>query len=106
MMIICAPASKTPLCGAKDWQALKPPIQRGNRQTALTVEGLWSNQGPSLFTMYAIALAIISMANADASALPLDGQTRAAIREGLAQAERGEFVPDDVVAAADQRHGI
>jgi len=54
----------------------------------------------------AIALAIISMANADASALPLDGQTRAAIREGLAQAERGKFVPDDVVAAADQRHGI
>jgi predicted transcriptional regulator len=54
----------------------------------------------------AIALAIISMANADASALPLDEQTRAAIREGLARAERGEFVPDDVVAAADKRHGI
>jgi predicted transcriptional regulator len=30
---------------------------------------------------------------------------RAAVREGLAQADRGEFVPDDVVAKADQRHG-
>jgi len=54
----------------------------------------------------AIALAIMSLANSDASALPLDEQTRAAIREGLEQADRGEFVPDDVVAAADKRHGI
>jgi predicted transcriptional regulator len=54
----------------------------------------------------AIAAAIMSLANSDASALPLDEQTRAAIREGLDQAERGEFVPDDVVAAADKRHGI
>jgi hypothetical protein len=54
----------------------------------------------------AIALTIISLANADASALPLDEQTREAIREGLTQAERGEFVPDDVVVAADKRHGI
>ncbi len=30
---------------------------------------------------------------------------RAAVREGLAQADRGEFVPDDVVAEADKRHG-
>jgi predicted transcriptional regulator len=29
-----------------------------------------------------------------------------AIREGLAQAERGEFVPDDVVAKANKRHGV
>jgi predicted transcriptional regulator len=30
---------------------------------------------------------------------------RAAVKEGLAQADRGEFVPDDVVAKADKRHG-
>jgi predicted transcriptional regulator len=30
---------------------------------------------------------------------------RAAVKEGLAQANRGEFVPDDVVAKADKRHG-
>jgi hypothetical protein len=29
---------------------------------------------------------------------------RAAVREGLAQADRGEFVADDVVAGADKRH--
>lgn len=37
---------------------------------------------------------------------PIDTATRAAIREGLAQAKRGEFVPDDIVMAADKRHGI
>lgn len=31
---------------------------------------------------------------------------RAAVREGLAQADRGEFVPDDVVAKADKRHDL
>jgi predicted transcriptional regulator len=29
---------------------------------------------------------------------------RAAVRRGLAEADRGEFVPDDVVAEADKRH--
>jgi hypothetical protein len=28
------------------------------------------------------------------------------LQEGIAQADRGEFVPDDVVAAADKRHGV
>jgi len=31
---------------------------------------------------------------------------RAAVREGVAQADRGEFVPDEVVAEADKRHGL
>jgi hypothetical protein len=31
---------------------------------------------------------------------------RTAAREGLAQADRGEFVPDDVVTKADRRHGL
>jgi hypothetical protein len=34
-----------------------------------------------------------------------DGE-RAAVREGVAQADRGEFVPDEVVAEADKRHGL
>ncbi|MEX1060634.1 MAG: hypothetical protein WED13_06395 [Methyloceanibacter sp.] len=54
----------------------------------------------------ALAALLLSVTNADASAVPLDDETRAAIREGLAQAERGEFVPDDVVAESDKRHGI
>jgi len=54
----------------------------------------------------ALADLLLSISNADASSVPLDGPTRAAIREGLEQAERGEFVPDSVVAEADKRHGI
>ena len=53
-----------------------------------------------------LAAVMLSMANADASALPLDREAEAAIREGLAQAERGEFVPDDVVAESNKRHSL
>ena len=34
----------------------------------------------------------------------LTAEERAAIEEGLAQADRGEFVPDDVIAEADKRY--
>lgn len=54
----------------------------------------------------ALAALLLSMTDADGSAVPLDEKTRAAIREGLAQAERGEFVADEVVAQSDRRHGI
>ena len=54
----------------------------------------------------AIAAALLAMSEGDAADFPIDDATRAAILEGLAQAERGEFVPDDVVAAADKRHGL
>ena len=54
-----------------------------------------------------VARILLSMAGeADASDFPIDAETEAAIREGLAQAERGEFVPDEVVAEANKRHGI
>jgi predicted transcriptional regulator len=35
----------------------------------------------------------------------LDDETRAAIREGLAQARRGEFVPDEEIEALWKRYG-
>ena len=54
----------------------------------------------------ALAALLLSITDADGSVVPLDDKTRAAIREGLAQAERGEFVPDEVVAESDRRHGI
>ena len=54
----------------------------------------------------ALAAVMLSMTEADASGVPLDRETEAAIREGLAQAERGEFVADDIVAAANKRHGL
>jgi hypothetical protein len=31
---------------------------------------------------------------------------RNAVAKGLAQADRGEFVPDDVLLQADKRHGL
>jgi hypothetical protein len=36
--------------------------------------------------------------------VPLDDETRAAIREGSAQAERGEFVSDEEMTAFFNRH--
>jgi predicted transcriptional regulator len=35
----------------------------------------------------------------------LSDEERAAIREGVAQADRGEFVPDKVIAEFFRRHG-
>jgi hypothetical protein len=43
---------------------------------------------------------------ADAADVLLDEKTREAIREGLTQAERREFVPDDVVKESNKHHGI
>jgi predicted transcriptional regulator len=43
---------------------------------------------------------------ADAASVPLDEKTREAIREGLEQAERGKFVPDDVVKESNKHHCI
>ena len=36
----------------------------------------------------------------------LTDDERAAIRKGLEQADRGEFVPDEIVAAMNKRHGV
>jgi hypothetical protein len=37
---------------------------------------------------------------------PLDEAARAAIREGVAQAERGEFAEDEEIAEIWRRHGL
>jgi predicted transcriptional regulator len=52
-----------------------------------------------------VAVAVLSMTGEDTPVVHLDDETRAAVLEGLAQAERGEFVPDEIVAEADKRHG-
>jgi hypothetical protein len=36
----------------------------------------------------------------------LSDEEWADLQEGIAQADRDEFVPDEVVAAADKRHGL
>jgi predicted transcriptional regulator len=35
----------------------------------------------------------------------LSNDERLAVAKGLAEADRGEFVPDELVAEADKRHG-
>jgi len=54
----------------------------------------------------AVAAVMLQMAGADAPVVHIDDETRAAIREGVAQAERGEFVSDDVVVESNKRHGL
>ena len=53
----------------------------------------------------ALAVALLSLAEGETADVPIDNQTRAAIEEGLAQAERGEFVADADIAALWKRHG-
>ncbi len=54
----------------------------------------------------ALAVQLLAMADASWEAVELDEETRAAIREGLEQARRGEFVPDEEIEAIWQRYGL
>ncbi len=54
----------------------------------------------------ALAAALLAMTGEETPAIRLDEVTRAAVREGLAQAERGEFVADEIVAEADKHHDV
>jgi hypothetical protein len=54
----------------------------------------------------AVAAVMLQMAGADAPLVHLDDETRAAVREGVKQGGRGEFVPDEVVAEANKRRGL
>jgi predicted transcriptional regulator len=54
----------------------------------------------------ALAAALLAMTGEEAPNVRLDEATRAAVREGLTQAERGEFVADEIVAEADKRHNV
>jgi predicted transcriptional regulator len=53
----------------------------------------------------AVAVAVLSMAE-ETPIVALDDETRAAIREGLEQARRGDFVPDEEIEALWKRHGL
>jgi predicted transcriptional regulator len=52
-----------------------------------------------------VALAVLSMTE-ETPIAALDEETRVAIREGLEQARRGEFVPDEEIEALWKRHGL
>jgi hypothetical protein len=54
----------------------------------------------------ALAVTILALTEGDAPTFSLDDETRAAILEGLEQARRGEFVPDEEIEALWKRHGL
>ncbi len=53
-----------------------------------------------------VAELILSIATKAEGPAVLDDETRAAIREGVEQAKRGEFVSDAKMAAFFRRHGL
>jgi len=53
-----------------------------------------------------LAAVLLSMTEEGAGLVMLDDETRAAIREGLEQARRGEFVPDAEIQALWKRFGL
>jgi predicted transcriptional regulator len=54
----------------------------------------------------AIANALLSLAGEPTAVVSLDDDTRAAVAEGLAQAERGDFASDEEVRNAEKRRGL
>jgi len=54
----------------------------------------------------ALALAMLTMVEDPVVHEPLDDETRAAIRKGLEEAERGEFASEEEVAALWRRYGL
>jgi hypothetical protein len=49
---------------------------------------------------------LLSLVSWSREPVPLDDETRAAIREGSEQARRGEFVSDAEMAEFFKRHGV
>jgi predicted transcriptional regulator len=54
----------------------------------------------------ALGAVLLSMTEDEGGVVQLDDETRAAIREGLDQARRGEFVPDEEIQALWKRFGL
>jgi predicted transcriptional regulator len=54
----------------------------------------------------AFAAALLSMAGEETPVVHLDEETRAAVHDGLAQAKRGEFVPDEEMDAFFKQHDL
>lgn len=54
----------------------------------------------------ALANALLSIVGEDVGVVALDDETRSAVQQGLAEAEKGEFVPEEVIKDADKRRGL
>jgi hypothetical protein len=53
-----------------------------------------------------LAAVLLAMTDDGGGLAPLDNEARIAIREGLEQARRGEFVPEAEIAALWKRFGL
>jgi hypothetical protein len=53
-----------------------------------------------------LAAVLLAMTDGRAGIVPLDDEARAAIRDGLEQARRGEFVPDGEIEALWKRFDL
>jgi hypothetical protein len=53
-----------------------------------------------------VAAILLSMTDDGAAVVPLDDETRAAIRDGLEQARQGDFVPDGEIEALWKRFDL
>ena len=54
----------------------------------------------------ALAVHLLALVDTEQGVVELDEDARAAIREGLEQARRGEFVPDEEMEGLWKRHGL
>ena len=54
----------------------------------------------------AVAVALLGLADRDLPRLELDEETLTAVREGMAEAERGEFASDAEIEALWKRYGL
>jgi len=74
--------------------------------------GLVRSQGPLWFDLIvrlfsaAVTGYVLTMTNEDTRIVPLDDEARAAIRQGLEQARRGQFVPESEIEAIWKRFGV
>jgi predicted transcriptional regulator len=54
----------------------------------------------------ALAAMLLTMTDEGAGMVPMDEEARAAIRQGLEQARRGEFIPEEEIVALWKRFGL
>jgi predicted transcriptional regulator len=54
----------------------------------------------------AVAAHLLALVDKGQGVIELDDEARSAIREGLEQARRGEFVPDEEIEALWNRHSL
>jgi hypothetical protein len=54
----------------------------------------------------ALAAMLLTMTDEGAGMVPMDEEARAAIRQGLEQARRGEFIPEEEIEALWKRFGL